>query len=143
MSKKIEYPLWETDIVTDRIADDYYFSIELRDGGSGVIRLTEVRLNEDVRWNYREYVDTALMAPEHFRMVVEHFLRDTSSRRTHSILASDEVLNKIVALKIELESKKASRIADGILHCGAIHEHGGHYHMEGPYGFFCEGWTND
>lgn len=137
----IEYPYWSEDRVIDRIDPTHFIELELRNGGSGVITLTEVFDETRIRNSYRNYFDVAMMETEHFRLQLEHFLRDATSRGMHHIFEDGEVANRIVAHKLELEAQKASKIASGVLHCGHIHEHGGHYHMEGPDGYFCEGWT--
>lgn len=143
--KRISYPYWpeSEDAVVDRIGERHFVTLELRDGGSGAITLTELTEDGKNRLSFRNYFDVAMMDTEHFKLQLEYFLRDATHKGLHHIFDDGEVVTRIIAHKLDLEARKASKIASGVLHCGQIHDHGGHYHMEGPNGYFCEGWSND
>lgn len=140
---KTNYPYWEKDRVTDQISKDHFVTVELRDGGSGAISLTELTKNRRNRYTFRQYVDVALMSPEHFRMVVDHFLQDSISKGMHGTLATDDIIDRIVVHKVTLENQRTPRAGDLYLHCGSIDTHDKHTHREGRMLYFCEGWSND
>lgn len=138
-----EYPLWETDKVTDRIGTDHYVTIELLDDGSGAFSVTELDRKGRTLKGFRHVMDATTVTPELFRLTVEHVLNHYVANGMPNFLIRSETLHRIVGLKIVLEQGKARRICRGELHCGAVAAHGPHYHMEGAQGYHCEGWSND
>lgn len=138
MRKEDIYPLWSEDRVVEKLSDNHYFVIELRDGGNASIALQEGVDNG--HYTFRQYVDQALLAPEHFRMVVEHFLRDATHQRMREQFTTPDIVDRLVSYKTELEQRKMARLSKGYLHCGRIINHPNHYHMEGRYPYKCEGW---
>lgn len=139
MRKEDDYPLWSEDRVVEKLSDNHYFVIEIRDNNNASIALQEGTGNG--HYTFRQYVDQAMMEPDHFRMVLEHFLRDSTDRRMHEQFTTPNIVDRLCKYKTELEQRKMARLCQGNLHCGCVINHPKHYHMEGPYSFECEGWA--
>lgn len=138
--RKVTYPLWEKDRVTLQIAPNHFFAIELRENAC-VLSVTETTRQKNQLITYRIYVDEAMMQPEHFRMVVEAFLKDSVKKGIlYERFLETDIIDQGVTFKTALEQQKMQRNSVGRLHCGSVINHLRHYHMEGPYSYECEGW---
>lgn len=143
MRQRVEYPLWETDQVTLQISPTHFFSIELRDRPACVLSVSEITRDKGIL-TFRNYVDEAMMQPEHFRMVVDFFLKDSTKKGIlHERWLESNISDQAVEVKTILEQRKMERNCVGNLHCGSVLVHAPHFHLEDRKAHYCTGWTNE
>lgn len=106
---KTEYPLWELDKVTIKISENHFFAIELRENAC-VLSITETTRNKDTFLTFRIYVDEAMMRPEHFRMTVEAFLRESVKKGILYVrFLETDIVDQAVAFTTALTQRKMDR----------------------------------